>query len=59
MLLAQISLAIIKQNTATPEEEYSTLYEFCLHVIGQLYTLSKIIWRVQYRRLNTHLDVLN
>lgn len=57
VLFAQVSLAIVEQNAPTPEQEDCTVHESLLHVVRQLDHLAEVVWRVQNRRLNPHLDM--
>ena len=57
VFLAKISLTIVKQNSASPVEEHSTIHELLLNVVRKLDDFTQIVCVVQNCRLDPHLNV--
>ena len=44
MLLAKVCLAIIEQNTTSPEQKHGAVHEVLLGIIGKLKDLTQVVW---------------
>ena len=44
MLLAKVCLAIIEQNTTSPEQKHGAVHEILLGIISKFKDLTQVVW---------------